>query len=78
MKPIIIPSSSDPSQYAPCRADFTIRYTPIEDHPLFSKPDVRFRHARTRKAFRRLKALGIETFTEQFWKIYPEPPQTTP
>ena len=36
--------------------------TPIEDHPKFSKPDVRFRHMRTRKIFRKFKAAGIDTF----------------
>jgi hypothetical protein len=36
--------------------------TPIENHPRFSKPDVRFRHMRTRKAYRKIKEMGINTF----------------
>ena len=50
-----------------------LSFKPIEDHPSFSSPDVRFRHARIRKRFKKLKEMGIETYVvpEMITKSYP-------
>jgi len=45
-----------------------LRKIPIEDHPLFCKPDVRFRHMRTRKAYRKIKEMGITIFLQPEFK----------
>jgi hypothetical protein len=69
-KPFTLRLGDDPAKYAPCDIAMKLATIAIEDHPNFSKPDVRFRHARIKTAFRQLKASGIETFiVSQTWII---------
>ena len=72
MKKIIVKPGTDLAPYIPCVVTLTMRQVPIEDHPRFSKPDVRFRHDRVRKAFAFAKANGVETYYENIWIITPE------
>jgi hypothetical protein len=71
-KSFTIPATADPSIYAPCQADLILTQKPIEDHPAFCNPDVRFCHVRIRNAYRAAKASGIESFMVQEWRITPD------
>jgi len=50
-------------------------FVPIEDHPKFSKPNIRFRHAAKRPklyaALAKVKSMGIETFIDGVMEYTP-------
>ena len=70
-KPFYLQPGDDPAKYAPCDIVLSMEDEPIENHPRFSKPDVRFRHARTRKNFAKLKASGVNYYLVPRMRIIP-------
>ena len=59
----------DPSQFAPCRADWTQEEVSVKRHPAIAS--IRNKRRRMRKV-RELARLGIRDFLRPVWVIYPE------
>ena len=69
---------ADLSKFAPCDVEASCRDVPIESHPLFSKPDIMFRHKakqpRLRAALAESRRHRIKTFLEFIWIVSPANP----